>query len=153
LKVLIQRILGASVVVDDKTIGEVDAGLLIFLGISVDDVERYAMELARKCAKLRIFDDSEGKMNLSLLDVNGDALVVSQFTLCADASKGRRPSYTNAARPEQAIPLYEKFICELRRCGVKRVETGRFGADMKVSLINDGPVTLMLDYPCVAPEA
>lgn len=134
-------------VVDGETIGEVGAGLLIFLGVAVDDEERDAVALAEKCARLRIFDDSNGKMNLSLLDVDGEALVISQFTLCADASKGRRPSYIAAARPETAVPLYEDFIRELRGIGVSRVESGRFGADMKVSLVNDGPVTLMLDSP------
>lgn len=137
--------------VDGETIGSVSAGLLILLGVSVGDEESDSVGLAEKCAKLRIFDDSEGKMNLSLLDVDGEALVISQFTLCADASKGRRPSYTTAARPETAIPLYEAFIRELRGIGVKRVETGCFGADMKVSLVNDGPVTLMLDFPPTSP--
>ena len=147
MKALIQRVTEAAVEVDGVTIGSVGAGLLILLGISVGDEERDAVGMAGKCAKLRIFDDPEGKMNLSLLDIEGEALVISQFTLCADSSKGRRPSYTTAARPESAIPLYEKFIRELRGTGIKRVETGRFGADMKVSLVNNGPVTLMIDFP------
>jgi D-tyrosyl-tRNA(Tyr) deacylase len=145
VKALIQRVSRASVEIDGEPVAEISTGLLVLLGVAEGDREADAAYLAEKCANLRVFEDSDGKMNLSLLDVAGDALVVSQFTLCGDASKGRRPSYSAAARPEKAIPLYEMFVREIRGQGVGRVETGRFGADMKVSLVNDGPVTLMVE--------
>ena len=145
MRALIQRVEKASVEVGGEKIAEIAGGLLILLGVFEDDTSDDAVFLAGKCANLRIFEDSDGKMNLSLLDIGGDALVVSQFTLCAETAKGRRPSYSAAARPEKAEPLYELFVREIRGNGVARVETGRFGADMRVGLVNDGPVTLIVE--------
>lgn len=142
---LIQRCLEASVKVDGRRIAEIQNGLLIFLGISVDDKEKEAVWLAKKTADLRVFADEAGKMNRSLIDSGGEALVISQFTLLAECSMGNRPSYTKAARPEHAIPLYELFVKELQRHLQKPVATGIFGADMKVALLNDGPVTIWLE--------
>lgn len=142
---LIQRCLEASVKVDGRRIAEIQNGLLIFLGISVDDKEKEAVWLAKKTADLRVFADDAGKMNRSLIDSGGEALVISQFTLLAECSMGNRPSYTKAARPEHAIPLYELFVKELQRHLQKPVATGIFGADMKVALLNDGPVTIWLE--------
>ncbi|MBR2152734.1 MAG: D-tyrosyl-tRNA(Tyr) deacylase [Clostridia bacterium] len=145
MKAIIQRVSSASVKVDGEFTGKIDTGFLILLGVNVEDTEKEAKLLAQKVSKLRIFTDSDDKMNLSLLDIKGSALVVSNFTLCADASHGNRPSYMNAARPEKAEPLYELFCEELKSNGVDTVEKGIFGADMKVELLNDGPVTLILD--------
>lgn len=144
MKALIQRVSSASVEIDAKCNGKIGTGFLILLGITHTDTEKDVAFLVDKCANLRAFEDTEGKMNLSLLDIKGSMLIISQFTLYADARKGRRPSFTDAARPEQAIPLYEKFIAEARKTGLV-VETGVFGADMKVSLCNSGPVTIMLE--------
>ena len=144
MRVLLQRIKHASVEIDGEVVGKAGAGLLLFLGVGNGDTTAEADFLADKCVGLRIFEDSEGKMNLSLADVGGEILLISQFTLYADARKGRRPSYTDAAPPPVSEPLYEYFARRLRNAGV-HVETGRFGADMKVSLLNDGPVTIMLE--------
>lgn len=145
MRVLIQRVSEASVVIDGKTKGEIGVGMLILLGIENEDKQEDIDWLCSKITKLRIFSDVEGKMNLSLLDLDGEALVVSQFTLHASTKKGNRPSYVKAARPEIANPLYIGFINELARIVNKEVQAGEFGADMKVSLINDGPVTILID--------
>ncbi|MBO4513457.1 MAG: D-tyrosyl-tRNA(Tyr) deacylase [Victivallales bacterium] len=144
MRVLLQRIKHASVEIDGEVVGKAGAGLLLFLGVGNGDTKAEADFLVEKCVGLRIFEDAEGKMNLSLADVGGEILLISQFTLYADARKGRRPSYTDAAPPPVSEPLYEYFAQRLRDAGV-HVETGRFGADMKVSLLNDGPVTIMLE--------
>ena len=146
MKALIQRVVSSSVEIDGNIVGKIGKGLLIFLGISVEDSEKEVMWLVDKCANLRIFEDEHGKMNRSLIDIKGEALIISQFTLYGDSLKGRRPSFIKAARPEQAIPLYEKFICEFRK-KIAKVETGEFGADMLVDIKNDGPVTLMVETP------
>ena len=144
MRALLQRVSSAMVKIDGQVSGQISHGLLIFLGVTHSDTEQDCEFLADKCAGLRIFKDEQDKMNLSLLDVGGAALIVSQFTLYADSRKGRRPGYTDAALPEQAEALYEKFIEAVRNKGVK-VETGRFGADMQVEIHNDGPVTLMVE--------
>jgi len=132
------------VTVDGDAIGEIGTGLLVLVGITHDDTPEIAQRLADKVGNLRVFDDAEGVMNRTLLDVDGEALVVSQFTLYGDTSRGRRPSWTAAARPEVAEPLCDAFASDLKDVGV-RVKTGRFRADMQVALVNDGPVTLMLE--------
>ncbi len=134
----------ASVTVNGEMTGEIGVGMLVLLGVTHTDEERHASRLAEKLAHLRFFNDEAGKMNLSCLDVGGEVLVVSQFTLYADCRKGRRPSYTNAAGPEKAERLYECFMEQMRSYGLK-VASGIFGAMMKVSLINEGPVTLIVD--------
>ncbi len=144
MKALIQRVIRGSVDVAGQRIGEIGNGLVLLLGITHSDTEKDAVFLAEKCVTLRIFEDGAGKMNRSLLDIGGELLIISQFTLYGDASHGRRPSFTEAARPEYAIPLYEKFIELCRTSGV-RVATGEFGADMLVSIENDGPVTIMVE--------
>jgi D-tyrosyl-tRNA(Tyr) deacylase len=146
MRALLQRVSQAEVRVADDPVGAIGAGLLILLGIGRGDGEESADWLAAKCAHLRIFDDDEGRMNRSLLDTGGKALVVSQFTLYAETRKGRRPSYEKAADPEEADILVESFCSGLERLGVV-VERGRFGALMEVHLINDGPVTLMVETP------
>jgi D-tyrosyl-tRNA(Tyr) deacylase len=130
--------------VDGEVVGEIGSGLVIFLGVGPDDSEAIAADLARKAAELRIFRDEAGRTNVSLLDVGGSVLVVSQFTLYADTRRGRRPGFTNAASPAQAERLYEQFAAALRALGVV-VATGRFGAEMAVELVNDGPFTIWLD--------
>ena len=144
MRALVQRVAHARVEVEGEVTGQVGRGLLILLGVAGDDGEDEAHLLASKVSKLRIFSDEAGKMNLSLLDVGGAALVVSQFTLYADARRGNRPSYVKAARPEQADALYGRFVQVLGELGLETA-TGKFGADMQVSLLNDGPVTLWLD--------
>lgn len=144
MKIIIQRVLKASVEVEGETVGSIDKGFLILLGAAVNDTEADCVRLAEKISKLRIFEDENGKTNLGIKDVGGEILSVSQFTLLADCSHGNRPSFINAARPETAVPLYEKFNDELRKHGL-HVETGIFGADMKVELINDGPFTVILE--------
>lgn len=144
VRVLVQRVSSAAVTIDGRTAGAIEAGLLLLVGFRVDDVEASLDWMVNKVCGLRIFSDDEGKMNRSVEDVGGGLLVVSQFTLYGDAAKGMRPSFIDAARPETAIPLYEKFI-SLLRARVARVETGTFGADMKVTLVNDGPVTIWLE--------
>ena len=141
---VIQRVSESKVVVDDKTVGEIGPGLMILLGVFDDDSEADGEFLAGKIAGLRIFNDENGKMNLSIQDIDGSALVVSQFTLCGDWRKGRRPSYIHAAAPADGERLYEDFIARLRNHGLP-VESGQFGAMMQVELINDGPVTFVLD--------
>lgn len=144
MKVVIQRVSCASVKVEGKIVGEIGIGFLVLLGITHNDTEKEADFLADKIVNLRVFEDKDGKMNLGLRDVGGSALVISQFTLYGDASKGRRPSFTEAARPEKAIPLYEYFIRKVSEGGIK-VETGIFGAMMEVSLTNSGPVTIIIE--------
>ncbi len=145
MRAVLQRVTNASVTVEDEIIGEIGQGFLILLGVTHEDTQEEAELLARKISGLRVFTDKQDKMNLSLLDIGGEALVVSQFTLYADCKKGRRPSFINAAKPEEADRLYQKFVELLIQYGIHKVETGRFGADMKVSLLNDGPVTIVLD--------
>lgn len=142
---VIQRVTGADVKIDNRISGSCGKGFMILLGVVQGDTQAEADKLIKKIPNLRIFEDENGKMNLSALDVGGEMLVVSQFTLCADCSHGRRPSFTNSAPPDEANALYEYVVSGLRAAGVSRVETGEFGADMKVSLVNDGPVTIILD--------
>ena len=144
MRALIQRVTKASVTVDEKTISSIGHGLLVLLGVGHNDGEEQARWMAEKIATLRIFSDPEGKMNLSVLDVKGEAIVVSQFTLFADAQKGRRPSYIDAARPEVAAPIVERVAALLREQGVP-TQTGIFGVDMLVEIHNDGPVTIWLE--------
>ena len=144
MKAVIQRVTGASVAVSGKTVGAIGPGLLILLGIRAEDTNEDCVQLAKKITELRIFNDDENKINRSLLESGGEALVVSQFTIHADCRKGRRPSFTRAATPEIAVPLYERFIGELESKSIK-IASGEFGATMEVELINDGPVTIVLD--------
>ena len=145
MKAVIQRVTDASVTVDGEIKGSIGKGFLILLGVVQGDTSAQAEVLASKIAKLRVFEDDNGKMNLSLLDIGGEALVVSQFTLCADCKKGNRPSFTPSAPPDVANELYLEFSDMLKNNGIQKVENGVFGADMKVSLLNDGPVTIILD--------
>jgi D-tyrosyl-tRNA(Tyr) deacylase len=145
VRAVIQRVKNASVSVDGKTVGEIGVGLLVLLGITHDDTQDDIDYLVRKICGLRIFPDADGTMNLSVEDVDGGILVVSQFTLYAETRKGNRPSYINAARPEIAEPLYEAFVSSLLRKRDRDIPKGIFGADMQVSLLNDGPVTIILD--------
>ena len=144
MRVLLQRVLRAEVRVGDRVTGRIGRGLLLFVGLTHTDTDEQLVWMADKVIGLRIFADAEQKMNLGLQDVGGSALVVSQFTLYGNAEKGRRPSFIDAARPEQAIPLYERFVALLRDRGVP-TETGEFGAMMDVELVNDGPVTIWLE--------
>lgn len=145
MKAVIQRVKYASVKVDNKIIGECKQGFMILLGVIDGDTKEDADKLIKKIPVLRIFEDENGKMNRSLLDIDGEILVVSQFTLAADCSHGRRPSFTASAPPDIANELYEYLVGELKTAGVKSVQTGEFGADMAVELLNDGPVTIILD--------
>lgn len=145
MKAVIQRVKHAGVTIDNVKVSSVDKGFLVLLGVEQGDTKADADKLVKKIPVLRIFEDENEKMNLSCLDVDGEILVVSQFTLCADCSHGRRPSFTRSAPPVEAEMLYEYFVEELKAAGVKKVDTGRFGADMKVDLLNDGPVTIILD--------
>ncbi len=145
MKAIIQRVSGAQVDIGGETVGKIGRGFLILLGVEQNDGETEARVLADKISGLRIFTDENDKMNLSLSDVDGSVLVISNFTLCADCSHGRRPSFIGAARPETAEPLYEYFCERIKANGIERVERGVFGADMQVSLTNDGPVTLDID--------
>jgi D-tyrosyl-tRNA(Tyr) deacylase len=140
---LIQRVTHASVTVDEKTIGEIDQGLLVLLAIEPEDTEEKAKRMAQRVAGYRVFNDANGKMNLNIKQINGEVLVVSQFTLAANTNSGMRPSFTTAAKPEFSNTMYEFFNTQLRNLGFK-VPTGEFGADMKVQLLNDGPVTFTL---------
>ncbi len=144
MRAVIQRVESASVEVDEKVVGEIGKGLLIFLGITHEDSNNDIDYLVDKISNLRIFEDEDQKMNLSLLDIEGEVLLVSQFTLYADCRKGRRPSYDKAAKPECAEKIYEEFIEKLK-AKVTKVKTGIFGANMKVNLVNSGPVTILLD--------
>ena len=145
MRIVIQRVTEASVTIEGKVKSEIKKGLLVLLGIEDADTQEDIAWLCRKIVGLRIFNDAEGVMNLSIKDVDGDAIVVSQFTLHASTKKGNRPSYLKAAKPEVSIPLYEAFVNQLENELGKKVGTGEFGADMKVSLINDGPVTIVID--------
>lgn len=144
MRAVVQRSYEASVKVDDKTIGEIDWGMVVLLGVKDNDTEEDLKYILRKVLNLRIFDDENGVMNKSILDVGGSILLISQFTLYGDVRKGNRPSYSNAAGFEEGKALYEKMIKEIEKSDIK-VETGSYGADMKVSLINNGPVTILLD--------
>ena len=144
MKLVIQRVKSASVKVDGETVGAIENGLMVLVGVSHDDTPVDAAHLAKKTANLRIFDDADGVMNCSVLDVGGSVLAVSQFTLYGDCKKGNRPSYINAARPEQGRTLYDEYVRQLRALGPE-VATGIFQAEMDVHLINDGPVTLILE--------
>lgn len=141
---VVQRVKHAQVSVEDNIIGKIEHGIMLLLGVEESDDEKDLDYMTDKVVNLRIFEDEEGKMNKSLLDVGGSILVVSQFTLHGDARKGRRPSFITAARPEKAVPLYEKFIQNMKNQGIK-TQTGEFGADMEVLICNDGPVTILLD--------
>lgn len=145
MRVVIQRVKNASVRVDEQVVGAIDAGLLLLLGITQEDSAEDIEWLCRKIVQMRIFGDENDLMNKSLLDIDGEVLVISQFTLHASTKKGNRPSFIAAARPEQAIPLYEQFISAIQDYVPKKVQTGIFGADMKVNLLNDGPVTITMD--------
>jgi D-tyrosyl-tRNA(Tyr) deacylase len=144
MRAVVQRVIQASVIVDQTVVGEIQRGLVVLLGIAQDDTQANADWLAEKLATLRIFPDETGKMNLSLLEVKGALLIISQFTLFGDCQKGRRPSFTAAASPAIAEPLYQYFLNACRSLGI-RIETGIFGALMQVNLVNDGPVTLILE--------
>ena len=144
MKAVIQRVSSASVKVDDRIVGQINKGFVVLLGITHSDTEKEAKFVAGKVTNLRVFEDSDGKMNLSLKDVKGEILVISQFTLYGDARKGNRPSFTEAARPETAIPLYEYFIDEVKKSGIP-VATGIFGAKMEVEIHNSGPVTIIVE--------
>ena len=141
---VVQRVKSAKVSVDDEAIGQIGHGIMLLLGVEEDDEEKDLEYMCDKVVNLRIFEDEDGKMNKSLMDVNGSLLIVSQFTLLGDARKGRRPSFIQAARPEKAVPMYEKFIENMKNLNVV-TEKGQFGADMQVELVNDGPVTILLD--------
>ena len=145
MRVIVQRVQSSRVEIDGEVSGEIGQGLMVLLGITEGDGQEQCDFLADKLVHLRIFTDEQEKMNLSLQDINGEMLIVSQFTLYGDCKKGRRPSFVAAARPETAVPLYEYFIDAVKRQGVKKVATGQFGADMQVYIQNDGPVTLRLD--------
>ena len=145
MRIIIQRVSEASVTIDHQIKSSIEKGFLILLGITHEDTHEDIDWLTNKIVGLRIFSDENGAMNLSLNDVDGDVLVISQFTLHASTKKGNRPSFLEAARPEQAIPLYEEFVNTLSRKLTKKVYTGEFGADMKVRLLNDGPVTITID--------
>jgi D-tyrosyl-tRNA(Tyr) deacylase len=145
VRVVLQRVKNASVTVSGERISEIGEGLLLLVGVAKDDAEREASWLAEKIAGLRIFNDEEGKMNLGVRDVGGEILAVSQFTLLADTRKGKRPSFIKAALPEEAEPLFDYFCERLREAGVASVKTGSFGAMMDVALVNDGPVTIVLE--------
>ena len=145
MRALIQRVSSASVTIDGRVKSSIGPGLLVLLGVGHEDEEADIDFLVKKTAGLRIFDDAEGVMNRSVMDVGGDVMVVSQFTLMASTKKGNRPSYIHASRPDFAIPMYEKFIAKLQELFGKEIKTGEFGADMQVSLVNDGPVTIIMD--------
>ena len=145
MRAIIQRVSEASVVIEKQKVADISAGLLILLGIEVEDTKEDSIWLAKKISQLRIFADKEGVMNKSIIESGGEVIVVSQFTLHAKTKKGNRPSYIKSARPEHAIPLYEQFKKDLSEFIGKQVQSGEFGADMQVILINDGPVTILID--------
>lgn len=145
MKVIIQRVKNASVTIDGKIHDSIETGLLVLLGISTEDTDEDLQWLCNKIPNMRLFSDSDGKINLSVQDIKGEIMVISQFTLYASTKKGNRPSFLNAAKPEIAIPIYEKFLQTLKIKTSNRIASGVFGADMKVALINDGPVTIYMD--------
>lgn len=145
MRIVVQRVTQASVTIDNQVKGEIGLGLLLLAGFTTDDTEEDLKWIASKVVQLRIFSDADDKMNLSVQDVQGDVLVISQFTLYALTKKGNRPSYIQAAPPAVSIPLYERFVALLEEALGKKVQTGEFGADMKVALLNDGPVTITID--------
>ena len=144
MKIIVQKVAHSNVVIDNKTNGEIQKGFMVLVGFTHDDTNAIIDKMVDKMINLRIFEDENGKLNLSLKDVNGSILSISQFTLYADCKKGRRPSFIDAAKPDLAIPLYNYFNDKIKEYGI-HVETGIFGADMKVTLLNDGPVTIILD--------
>ena len=153
MKALVQRVAEASVTIDGEVVAEIGRGYLVLFGVTHGDTEAMADKLASRIVKLRIFEDENGKTNRSIEDVAGSVIVVSQFTLYADTDHGNRPGFSNAARPDLAIPLYERFVAALRTAlGPDRVGTGRFGADMKVRLLNDGPFTVELQERASLPQ-
>lgn len=152
MRAIIQRVTYASVTIDGEVKGEIAKGFMVLLGVNPDDTQKEVDFLAAKTAKLRVFEDPDGKMNLALDDVGGEVLVVSNFTLYADLKKGNRPSFTGAGRPEIADPLYQSFVAKLKENGIKKVETGEFGADMKLQIHNDGPCTFILDTAEIMPK-
>ncbi|MFK2819532.1 D-aminoacyl-tRNA deacylase [Flavobacteriaceae sp. LMIT009] len=145
MKAVIQRVSRSSVTIEGEKVAEINSGLMVLLGIINEDTQEDIIWLSRKIANLRIFGDENGVMNKSILDTDGDAIVVSQFTLHASTKKGNRPSYIKAAKPDVAIPIYESFVKQFEQDLGKKVQTGEFGADMKVELLNDGPVTIIID--------
>jgi D-aminoacyl-tRNA deacylase len=145
MRAVIQRVSEASVSIDNEIVSAIDTGILIFLGIEIEDTTADSLWLANKIAHLRIFSDEKGRMNNSILDIDEEVIVVSQFTLHAKTKKGNRPSYIKSAKPEQAIPLYRQFKEDLSKLISREICSGKFGADMQVSLINDGPVTIIID--------
>lgn len=145
MKAVLQRVSEASVTIEGNKVADIKAGLLVLVGIEDADTQEDIEWLAAKIVKLRIFSDADGLMNLSVQDINGDIIVVSQFTLHTATKKGNRPSYIKAAKPDVAIPVYESFVKQMEKELGKKVQTGEFGADMKVSLLNDGPVTIIID--------
>ena len=145
MRAIIQRVTKASVTINGKIKSAIKNGLLVFLGIEENDTNEDIQWLVKKIIQLRIFSDADGKMNLSLKDIDGEILLISQFTLFASTKKGNRPGFTRSAKPENAIPIYEKTIREIEMLLEKKIQTGTFGADMKIELLNDGPVTIMMD--------
>ncbi|MFL2609878.1 MAG: D-aminoacyl-tRNA deacylase [Flavobacteriaceae bacterium] len=145
MKLVVQRVKKSNLKIKNKLYSSINTGMVILIGISKNDNYEMAKELANKITKLRIFNDDNGKMNKNIMEIKGEILVVSQFTLYADTNKGNRPSFINAAKPELAISLYNHFIDELQKLISSKVRTGKFGADMKIELINDGPVTIILE--------
>lgn len=145
MRILIQRVKKASVTIEGKLISLINNGLLLFIGITEDDTQEDIQWLTKKVANIRLFDDENGVMNLSVMDIDGEILAVSQFTLMASTKKGNRPSYIKAAKPEISVPLYEQFCTEMELAVNKPIKLGVFGADMKVELLNDGPVTIFID--------
>lgn len=145
MRILIQRVKKASVTIEGKIISLINNGLLLFIGITEDDTQEDIQWLTKKVANIRLFDDENGVMNLSVMDIDGEILAVSQFTLMASTKKGNRPSYIKAAKPEISVPLYEQFCTEMELAVNKPIKRGVFGADMKVELLNDGPVTIFID--------
>jgi len=145
MKLVVQRVKNSSVTVNNNLVGKIDKGYMVLLGVGPDDTEEIADYLVQKLVKLRIFEDENGKMNLSIKDIDGELLIISQFTLYADCNSGNRPSFVNAAKPEKANKLYEYFIEKCKEENIKKVQSGIFGADMKVELLNDGPVTIILE--------
>lgn len=145
MKVVIQRVLSAAVSISEKIVAQIDSGLLVLVGIEDEDSQEDIHWLSQKIINLRIFGDENEVMNLSVKDIQGDVIIVSQFTLHANTKKGNRPSYIKASKPEIAIPMYEKFVQQMEIELGKKIQTGKFGADMKVALVNDGPVTIIID--------